>query len=155
MGSFSHKNATLPASKIPDSVQNDPPSEENLSDEDDVPELISDSNQGVILMFEPKPHPDKGVYLPIPCSDGGVNLRIIPIDETDQKHGVIFPHKHIFKDIVTDGDAMQKVALGDAPAEENIFSDDETAVYSARPQTPKSKPNSYHKLRSALVEPQV
>ena len=76
--------------------------------------------------------------MPIPSSDEGVNSSNIPIDETDLKHGVIFPHKHIFKDIVTDSDAMQKVALGDTPAEEDIFSDDETAVYSARPpDTPK------------------
>ena len=90
---------------------------------DDIPELIPDPNQGVIGL----------VTVIITEANGGViQINDTPTRESEKKSG-IFPHKYIFKDIVTDSDVMQKVAPGDAPAEENVFSDDETAVYSTRP----------------------
>ena len=137
------KSKLLPMHQQSTIVQNDLPSEENLSDQDDINEPIPDPDKGVDEIPELIPDPNQGVMgqvtvISTEANGGGIQINDTPTRESVENGG-IFPHKYIFKDIVTDSDVMQKVTLGDAPAAKNIFLDNETAVYSARPPDTQEK----------------
>ena len=129
----------LPTVQAAENLQEEPLPTMEPSNEETVPviEPIPDSDEGVDDIPELVPDPNQGVIGLVTAisteANGGVfQIKDIPTRESDEKGGM-FPHKYIFKDIVKDRDVIQKVALGDAPAAENTFSHDETAVHSARP----------------------